>query len=161
MLLGLLPGFAMPSLRAPSFAALSTLGVTSGVVTILKALTARVRPCNGLAWAHTLAIDVPVDCSFPSGHAAGSFAFALFVAGLKPRAAIFLVPLACLIALSRVALGVHYPSDVVAGAVLGSTFGWAAARIYRSRDGSFAILEWPFFRWARRREIAEKRSRRS
>jgi undecaprenyl-diphosphatase len=131
MLLGLLPAFAIRSLRGRALAALVTLALTSGVVSILKATTCRIRPCHALAWAHTLAIDVPTDGSFPSGHAAGSFAFALFVCQFKPRAAFFLVPIVCLIALSRVALGVHYPSDVFAGAVLGSALGWAGARGYR------------------------------
>jgi undecaprenyl-diphosphatase len=130
MLLGLLPGIAIRSLRGRSMAALVTLALTSGAVSILKATTSRIRPCHAIGWAHTLAIDVPSDCSLPSGHAAGSFAFALFVCQFKPRAAFFLLPMACLIGLSRVALGVHYPSDVVAGAVLGSALGWAGARAY-------------------------------
>ena len=135
-MLGLLPALAIRSLRAPSLAALAMLGLTSGAVTILKAATNRVRPCGALGWAHTLAIDVPSDGSFPSGHAAGTFAFALFVCGFKPRAAFVLIPIACLIALTRVALGVHYPSDVLAGAVLGSTIGWGSARAYRSLNRS-------------------------
>jgi undecaprenyl-diphosphatase len=133
MLIGLLPGFAVRSWRRWSFAALLTLALTSGAVSILKAATGRVRPCNAIPWAHTLPIDVPSDGSLPSGHAAGSFAFVMFVWGFKPKVALFLVPIACLIAVSRVSLGVHHPSDVVAGAALGSLLGWAAARGYRSR----------------------------
>jgi undecaprenyl-diphosphatase len=133
MLLGLLPGFAVRSWRRWSLATLLTLALTSGAVSILKAATNRVRPCNAIAWAHTLPIDLPSDGSFPSGHAAGSFAFVMFVWGFKPKVALFLLPVACLIALSRVALGVHHPSDVAAGAALGSLIGWAAALGYRSR----------------------------
>jgi undecaprenyl-diphosphatase len=138
MLLGLLPALAMRQLRSFAVVALMTLGLTSGAVTSLKALTSRVRPCNALGWAHTLPIEVPIDGSLPSGHAAGSFAFALFVFYFNRRAGWALVILASLVALSRVMLGVHYPSDVVAGAVLGSAFGWTGARLYQPRAPAFA-----------------------
>lgn len=133
MLLGLLPALVMRQLRSFAFVALMTLALTSGAVTSLKALTSRVRPCNALSWAHTLPIDVPIDGSLPSGHAAGSFAFAMFVLYFNRRAGWALVILASLVALSRVMLGVHYPSDVVAGIGLGSAFGWTGARLYQQR----------------------------
>jgi undecaprenyl-diphosphatase len=133
MMLGLVPAFLVRELRVPAAVALAMLTVMSGVVASVKALTNRVRPCNAMAWAHALPIDVPSDCSFPSGHAAGSFAFAFFVLALQRQAGAILVGVAVLVALSRVALGVHYPSDVLGGAVLGAAFGWTAARIYRAR----------------------------
>ena len=133
MLLGLLPALVMRQLRSFAFVALMTLALTSGAVTSLKALTSRVRPCNALSWAHTLPIDVPIDGSLPSGHAAGSFAFAMFVLYFNRRTGWALVILASLVALSRVMLGVHYPSDVVAGIGLGSAFGWTGARLYQQR----------------------------
>ncbi len=136
MLIGLLPGLWHAPTRTRSAAALATLVVTSGAVSLLKWAMGRTRPCNALAWAHTLPIDVPSDPSFPSGHAAGSFAFVFFVLGLHPRVGLALFPLACLIALSRVALGVHYPSDVAAGAAIGAAFGWIAAFAYRTRAGA-------------------------
>jgi undecaprenyl-diphosphatase len=130
MLLGLLPPLLVRQYRLPAAAALATLTVTSAAVASIKALTGRIRPCNTLAWANTLSIDVPSDHSFPSGHAAGSFAFALFVWSSNRRAGWILIALSSLVAVSRVALGVHYPSDVVAGALLGSVLGWTAARLY-------------------------------
>ncbi len=57
--------------------------------------------------------------SFPSGHALHSFAFLVICTWHFPLTALVLVPLVALIALSRIALGLHYPSDVAAGAVLG------------------------------------------
>jgi undecaprenyl-diphosphatase len=133
MMLGLVPGLAMRKARAGAVAAIVTLALTGAAVTLLKAVTSRVRPCHAMEWCHTLPIDVPVDHSFPSGHAAGSFAFALFASRLDRRAAWFLVPLASLVALSRVALGVHYPTDVLAGALLGAAMGWAGASLYERR----------------------------
>jgi len=136
MMLGLLPGMATRKLRAPAIAAALTLGATSAVVSLLKLVTSRVRPCNAMTWCHTLPIDVPVDHSFPSGHATGSFAFAVFASRLEPRAAWLLFPLASLVALSRVALGVHYPTDVLVGAGLGATLGWMGSRAYERRVAS-------------------------
>jgi undecaprenyl-diphosphatase len=133
MMLGLIPGLFLRSYRAPVITVTVLLAATALVVALLKRMVGRVRPCQAHPWAHTLPIDVPTDGSFPSGHAAGSFAFAFFVLGVSRRAGVPLIFLATLIALSRVALGVHYPSDVLAGALLGATFGWTAARAYRSR----------------------------
>jgi undecaprenyl-diphosphatase len=107
---------------------LVTLAATSVVVASAKALAGRVRPCHTHAWLHALPIALPTDPSFPSGHAAGSFAFAAFVFTTHRRAGFALSCVALLIALSRVALGVHYPSDVAAGALLGTLLGWAGAR---------------------------------
>jgi undecaprenyl-diphosphatase len=139
MLLGLLPALLVRRHRLAAITALVTLSVTSAAVASIKSFTGRVRPCNALGWAHTLAIDVPSDCSFPSGHAAGAFAFAVFVFRSNRRAGAILLALASLIALSRVALGVHYPSDVAAGALLGSFLGWTSARLYRREWRSIAV----------------------
>jgi undecaprenyl-diphosphatase len=127
MLLGLVPLF-FTRMRAGATTLLVTLVATSCVVASAKALAGRVRPCHALAFANALPIELPTDPSFPSGHAAGSFAFAAFVFAVHRRAGLAFAGLAILVALSRVALGVHYPSDVVAGAFLGGVFGWMGAR---------------------------------
>jgi len=131
MMLPLLLGFFLRGWRVPAAAATLLLLVTAGVVAAIKAVAPRVRPCNSLAWAHALSLDLPTDPSFPSGHSAGSFAFAFFVWSLRPRVGAVLVLLAALVAVSRVALGVHYPSDVTAGAALGAALGTLGARFYR------------------------------
>ena len=128
MLLGLVPLLFVPTMRARAGVLLLTLVLTSGIVASAKALAGRVRPCHALGWIRDLPIDLPTDPSFPSGHAAGSFAFAAFVFAFHRRAGIVLAGLAVAIALSRVALGVHYPTDVAAGAVVGALLGWAGAR---------------------------------
>ena len=64
-------------------------------------------------------VHVPVSDSFPSGHAATSFACAALLAWLTPLPKVPLFALAALIAFSRVYNGVHYPLDVLGGAALG------------------------------------------
>ena len=127
-LLGLVPFLLMTRMRGHTLTLLVTLAATSGIVASAKALAGRVRPCHAYTWLQSLPITLPTDPSFPSGHAAGSFAFATFVFATHRRAGVALAGLATLVALSRVALGVHYPSDVAAGALLGATLGWLGAR---------------------------------
>jgi undecaprenyl-diphosphatase len=126
VLLGVLPVFVVPrwrSHRARAAFLLAAAGSASLIVTLTKALTGRVRPANALSWAHAAGIEAPSDPSFPSGHAAGSFAVAAFVLTLHKGAGALVFAFAVLIAISRVALGVHYPSDVAAGALIGTLVG--------------------------------------
>ena len=74
------------------------------------------------AFTHLLSAPSP-DPSFPSDHAAVAFAIAFGVLAFSGRAGILFLAAATLISLSRIALGLHYPSDVLAGAVV----GWSAA----------------------------------
>jgi undecaprenyl-diphosphatase len=73
-------------------------------------------------------VRLPDTHSFPSGHATVAFACATVLALAVPRLAVPLYVLAGLIAFSRVYVGVHYPLDVLAGAVL----GYALARALRT-----------------------------
>jgi undecaprenyl-diphosphatase len=87
-------------------------------------------------------VHVPHDASFPSGHAASSFACATMLAFYVPRAAPALFLLAAAIAWSRVYVGVHYPFDVLGGAVLGVLLAialrWLVATRLRSRRSTKA-----------------------
>jgi YegS/Rv2252/BmrU family lipid kinase len=77
---------------------------------------------------------MPRTSSFPSGHSASAFAFAVAATRELPEAAPLLLPLAVSVAYSRVYLGVHYPSDVVAGAAFGAAVGTAARSTARNLD---------------------------
>lgn len=68
-------------------------------------------------------IPMPRSTSFPSGHSATAFAFATGACAELPELAPVLVPLAGAVAYSRTHAGVHYPSDVVAGAAIGIASG--------------------------------------
>ena len=90
-------------------------------------------------------VGTPLDLSFPSGHAATSFAGATVLAFALPRFAVPLYALAVLIAWSRVYVGVHYPLDISAGAILGAAVGVLLVSLERHR---------PLPRWRRRRSAA-------
>ncbi|MGI6126789.1 MAG: phosphatase PAP2 family protein [Planifilum sp.] len=106
----------------------------AGVVTecILKPMIMRPRPCD-VNTSVALLVSHPYGSSFPSGHTCASFAaFGILLFAQAPRK--LTVPagiLAILIAFSRLYLYVHYPSDVLAGAVIGLALGWLTVRMYR------------------------------
>ena len=106
----------------------ATALVTNLVVSGLKHAVGRDRPPAVILDPKPL-MEVPTTSSFPSGHAATSFACALVLARLAPRLTIPLFVLAALIAFSRVYVGVHYPFDVLAGAALGLGIAIALPRL--------------------------------
>ena len=92
----------------------------------LKNVVARIRPyevINGLI----LLIEKQRDFSFPSGHTCASFAAAMVYLKMMPkRYGVPFVILAALIAFSRLYVGVHYPTDVIGGLIIGRFSAWAA-----------------------------------
>jgi undecaprenyl-diphosphatase len=91
------------------------------VYRVLKPLFGRLRPCHDPLLEWIRAVD---GCGgrygFPSSHAANSFGLAVVFGAFYRSAKYYLVPLALLVSIGRVYLGVHYPSDVAVGAVFGA-----------------------------------------
>jgi undecaprenyl-diphosphatase len=100
---------------------MASVGVTSAVVNLaFKPLTRRPRPDRKqLLAARRPRVRMPTTRSFPSGHTAAAFAFATGAGHELAWAGPPLYALASLIGYSRVHTGVHYPLDVIAGALAG------------------------------------------
>jgi undecaprenyl-diphosphatase len=121
--LALRPGRA----RRAAALGIAAVGVASTTANLLgKRLVRRPRPHRAedspFPGRH---VPMPASASFPSGHTASAVAFAAAVGPAFPAATVPLGLLACAVGYSRIHTGVHYPGDVVAGAVLGT--GAAAA----------------------------------
>ena len=110
----------------------STLAVAAGVGLFLelKRLFRRKRPCalEPHCWAELLPPD---QFSFPSGHTITAFAVAVSLGGFYPELIPGLIFCAVSIAASRVVLGMHFLSDVLAGAALGSALGAISTAMIR------------------------------
>ena len=137
--LGLLLLFSRKKeLKTLGIALLAGLTISYYIVGVLKVLIARPRPFTVLANVILLG---PMDksYSFPSNHAVTAFmAASLFAGRFKKMGALF-YSLAVLVAFSRVYIGVHYPSDVICGAVIGIIIGSLLKKLigtYESRTTS-------------------------
>ncbi|WP_157773371.1 phosphatase PAP2 family protein [Brachybacterium vulturis] len=126
-ILGLLALFAVAALRARrrglthlARGIAAGFGVIAAYVSseILKVLFSELRPCHHFTVATIAACPEAADWSWPSNHATISAAIALAVLSMAPRLGLLALPLAGLIGFSRVAVGVHYFHDVLAGVLL-------------------------------------------
>jgi membrane-associated phospholipid phosphatase len=115
-----------PEGRRAARGGLASVAVTAAIVNLaIKPFTRRRRP-DRVAQEVPVArhVRMPASRSFPSGHAAAAFAFATGVAHASPTA---------LVAYSRVHTGVHYPGDVIVGALVGVTLAEGTMRALEGR----------------------------
>ncbi|MET9854003.1 phosphatase PAP2 family protein [Streptomyces sp. NPDC006450] len=113
----------------------ASLALASATInTVGKWSVRRTRPVlDGVPAVRQLATQ-PRTTSFPSGHSASAFAFTAGVALESPLWGAVLAPVAASVAFSRVYTGVHYPSDVAAGAALGVAAGFVVRRLTRDAE---------------------------
>src|SRR5579871_1792938 len=117
---------------AGRFAAVAAAALAAGVGIALflklKKATGRKRPCalEPHCWAKLLPPD---QFSFPSGHTITACAVAMSLSRFYPGLAVGLIFCAVCIAASRILLGMHFLSDVLAGALIGTTLGYAAVAL--------------------------------
>ncbi len=130
---------------------LLALFLSSAAVLVLKYIIAEPRPFLVLNHVHLLTTEN--DYSFPSGHATASFAgavaigkkYSFIIKGKTHRLIYPLLAFAALIGFSRIYIGVHYPLDVIFGAIIGTTVALAVIRfedtIFESKISDFIGLK--------------------
>ena len=130
-----------PRGRRAAALGLSCVASTATLVNVVvKPISRRRRPDRAEADVpEARQVKLPGSRSFPSGHTAAAVAFATGVSRVLPAAAVPLHSLAALVGYSRVHTGVHYPGDVVAGALMGAMIAEATAgkltALTRGADG--------------------------
>jgi undecaprenyl-diphosphatase len=132
---GGLPGRIAALLLIPTIALSDQLNSS-----FLKFIIDRPRPCHELANVHLL-VGCGSGYSFPSSHAVNNFAAAMVLSYFLPRWTWAFFGYASVIAFSRIYVGVHYPSDVIAGAIVGAIVGFVMILSFRRTED-----------WWRRRE---------
>lgn len=106
---------------------------------IIKTFFQRIRPCHILPDINLL-IGCSDAYSFPSIHAVNNFAAATLFSYFYPRMKYFLYAGAFIISVSRIFVGVHYPFDVIGGAVIGILFGFLMIYLWKLINNRFKLL---------------------
>lgn len=135
IVLGILLLF-FPKTRKLGFLTLGSMLIGFLITNVcLKELVARPRPYTQIPDL-TILVKEPHDWSFPSGHTTASFAFAFaFCFGLnRKKYSIPIFVLASLIAFSRLYVGVHYPTDVLGGLLVGTLSAVLVCNLYKKRE---------------------------
>ena len=115
-------------LRRAAISALVSAGLALMTGAVIARLVDRQRPFVAHPSAVHLFTPHAADSGFPSDHATASFAIAAAIFGFDKRLGAVVLVVATLISIGRVAIGVHYPSDVIAGALLGCAAALVCAR---------------------------------
>ena len=108
--------------------------------TFLKNWVMRIRPCQVLdAKIFADSGDCPSSFSFPSSHAVNNFAIAVYFMRIFPKYKLILLITAFLVALSRTYVGVHYPSDIFFGGLIGAAIGYLLSIAALKTNEYFAL----------------------
>lgn len=106
----------------------------------LKNLVGRIRPCNIYSDLNVL-VTCTESFSFPSSHAVNNFGAAIFFTKIFPKYKWSVFSVAILMAFSRPYVGIHYPSDVIGGALIGMIFGYIFAFIVIKIDSFISMKQ--------------------
>jgi len=112
---------------------LFSVGVVWMVTLIIKDLYPISRPFMALPGMTPMTVTIPVDASFPSTHTAVVFALGTTVFMHDKRVGFYFFMGAVLVAIGRILANVHYPSDIIAGALIGVLISWLGAKVHLFR----------------------------
>jgi undecaprenyl-diphosphatase len=139
---GVITLIVAPAKRMAAFRLLLSLALAGLIVDhMVKPIVGRTRPYVDHSEYRELGYR-PDDPSFPSGHASTASAGALALTRIWPATTVVAWPLAIVIAISRIALGVHFPSDVVVGFAIGyATARFVCAKPPRADEGDRVVAK--------------------
>jgi len=116
--------FGRGDAKVAAIKALVTITGSQGIVQLFKRTIERKRPYLVLPDVSTFWKNLLRDHSFPSGHTTAGFSLAVILSIYFPAFAIYSYLLATMVGISRIYTGMHYPSDVLSGAFIGTAFAF-------------------------------------
>ena len=111
--------FSNTLLHVMAIKAMISITISTGIGKLLKISVNRLRPFIDIPNLNIKKIGID-KYSFPSGHTTGAFSLAVIIALYFPIFGFITIPLACGVGISRMYIGVHYPTDVIVGVFIGS-----------------------------------------
>ena len=124
--------------RREAFLLAAGLAVSSLIAMPLKLLVPRVRPFHLIPEARMLSLEA--GYSFPSGHSKNVFLAATVLRNRSIPLTVFLYALALIVAYSRIYVGVHWATDVIAGSLIGLAVGQLILSVQEKLEGAFPFL---------------------
>ena len=112
--------FSSTMLHSMAIKAMISITLSTGIGKILKVTVTRLRPFIKIPNLNIKKIGID-KYSFPSGHTTGAFSLAVIIFLYFPIFGIVTIPLAICVGISRIYIGVHYPTDVIMGIFIGTT----------------------------------------
>lgn len=125
------------NIKAAGYKCMISLASSHIFIRIMKKIFGRERPFLKLSNVNALKLNLK-DHSFPSGHTTATFSLNVTMALVFPQLALFFIAIAILVGISRIYIGVHYPTDVIGGIIVGTTFALLCSSILN--DWIIAVL---------------------
>jgi undecaprenyl-diphosphatase len=123
--------FGQAEAKVAAAEAFVTITGSQGIVQLFKNTINRKRPYLVIPEVHTFWRKLLKDCSFPSGHTTAGFSLAVIIAIHFPSYSYVSYSLATIVGVSRIYTGMHYPTDVLSGAFLGTGFAFLTQIVKR------------------------------